>query len=136
MSRNNRRGRNVLRKRQVTSSNLFAVTHFHIACPALQPFPYSRAALRYIWTVLDGGGSSDTVASCLSIPTPFPLLFAVARRDSLATLSLAPADPGGAFASVSRDPDCRAGADAELCIAGPVVRGRRRGGEGTETATC
>lgn len=91
-----------------TTDAIFAVfrairsgTHFHIPCPALQPFPYSRAALRYIFIVRDGGGSSDTLVSCLSVPTPFPLLFGVASRESLATLAGLPADPAGGFASFS-----------------------------------
>lgn len=116
---------------------LICLTHFHIACPALQPFPYSRAALRYILTVRDGGDLSDAAVSCLSVPlTPFPLFLIVARCGSLLTLVAVPVDPGGAFVSVSRGPGCRAGADADVCIPAPVVRGRRRRGEGTETTTC
>lgn len=54
--------------------------HFHIACPALQPLPYSRAALRYIFTVRDGVGCSDTLAARFPnsplTPAPKARLFA------------------------------------------------------------
>lgn len=53
-------------------------THFHIACPALYPLPYSRAAFRYIFTALDGGDCDDkadpTDMSCVTSihPPPHP----------------------------------------------------------------
>lgn len=61
-------------------------THVHMACPALYPLPYSRAAFLYIFTALELGAGDDDImftpdaSSIPSTPTlpPIPLLVAPA----------------------------------------------------------
>lgn len=59
------------------------LTHFHMACPALRPLSYSRAAFWYILTALDGwveGPRADELRPEIPVdasegpPEPFPLL--------------------------------------------------------------
>lgn len=92
-------------------------THIHIAWPALQPLPYSRAALRYILTVRDVAGCIDAGSALLSTAaapptTPAPALpGSPTASDGGSSSSPLPVAVG---AAVERSSDAAASAAAEL----------------------